>query len=575
MFGKAPAKTDVRLIVMNGKPCYIPDTNVYIDYPNAIPNGNHEQPQEPTIDLSHANIIVTVVTIYELDRIVHDREKPADLRIIAKELIRRICNLIAKNFGPVSLSELNSLSKPLVIEDDDRCFFIVPMHKNFMRSLPYNLDESNPDDAILATVFAVKLALQGIAVDGTAKSEEVEEAIKNDDRVTLLTNDCRFRATALMYGVNSLPFEYKVPEPYTGRRDVVVPKDFFIDFLGENQISLEKWEKAMPNQPPLVANEYLVMYEEGVPRDEYDDILYRRIGYYDVKAGAIVHIKKTHVDGIQTTNPGQVIYLDALSRPDITAVIAKGPAGSGKTYTSTIWSLSACRNHRYLGSIIVPRQDDNGLGALPGDLNNKMDLYVQPVKDSLRSYFQRQFKKHDIVEEDDEDEEVNSKPKKRRKKSYDEEDEAYPAHKKSRGDSSSKENRKKSKDKSPMRAVENSVMTTWTSHFQVVPIANAKGRSFQGLFVFCDEFQDQNITAATTMITRLGEGAKLVLSGDIDQIHAPHINRGNSGLTYASAILKGNPMAAQVTFLENEVKRSEFVRSVVESLKKQRTRNEQ
>lgn len=560
-----------RLLPDNGKPWYVVDTNVLIDCINIIPNGDNEHPQKPTIDLDNANIIIPEVVLDEMDRIVHDDKKPAELKIVVKELLRRIRKILDEDYKPTTFTELFKLDTPHETAGDGRCFYFLPLHKNFVQSLPIQFDENYTDGDILATVITAKLALHGVRVDGKARLRKVEKIMRKDTKVTLLTNDIRFIARALNYGVRALPFEFEVPEPYTGRRDLVVPQSLLNQFLGSTTLPLKDWEAAMPDQPPLIANEYIVMYSSDETKDK-DDNLYRRIGYYDVNLGAIVHIRKTHVEGITITNPGQIIYLDALTRPDITSVICQGPAGSGKTYVSTVWSYQACKKNLYSASIVVPRQDDNGLGALPGDLNNKMDIFVQPIKDSLRSLFHMNYKKDQKRTEElaKLEKKESSKSKKHGHKRACEDDEAYEMYEKTRNKKTQKNNRNSSKaNDSPMRRIENNVQSAWERNFQVVPIANAQGRSFLGQYVFCDEFQDQNIIAAKTMTTRLGEGAKLVLVGDIDQIHAPHVNRGNSGLTFASMILKGNPLAAQVAFLSTEVKRSEFAQLVVQALKKQ------
>ena len=224
--------------------------------------------------------------------------------------------------------------------------------------------------------------------------------------------------------------------------------------------------------------------------------------------------------------------------PNISAVICTGPAGSGKTYMSTIYGYQSCQDERYIGVTVVPCESQSRIGALPGDLDEKMDPDVQPLKNALRNY---------LITED----------KKFRKKF----------------DKSDKKNGKKadsdpfgdSKDKSK-KSIKNElaerVDLIWVNWFSSVPIENARGRDFAHELAIYDEFQDQSVMQADTLIKRIGDEGKIVLTGDIEQIHAPYLDQSNNGLTYASRLLMDNPMVAQVHFTEDEVVRHLLVKEV-------------
>jgi phosphate starvation-inducible PhoH-like protein len=107
----------------------------------------------------------------------------------------------------------------------------------------------------------------------------------------------------------------------------------------------------------------------------------------------------------------------------------------------------------------------------------------------------------------------------------------------------------------------------WSNWFSSVPIENARGRDFSYELVIYDEFQDQSRTQADTLIKRLGEGGKVVIAGDVDQIHAPYLDRNNNGLVYASRLLFDNPMVAQVCFTEDEVVRHPLVKEIARKQK--------
>ena len=96
------------------------------------------------------------------------------------------------------------------------------------------------------------------------------------------------------------------------------------------------------------------------------------------------------------------------------------------------------------------------------------------------------------------------------------------------------------------------------------------GRSIQDAFIIYDEFQDQNISQADTLIKRLGTDGKIIITGDLGQIHAPYIDPSSSGLAYASRMLMNSPLVAQVCFTEDEVIRHPLVRMVAERQKLKR-----
>ena len=98
--------------------------------------------------------------------------------------------------------------------------------------------------------------------------------------------------------------------------------------------------------------------------------------------------------------------------------------------------------------------------------------------------------------------------------------------------------------------------------YTIVPIDHARGRDFAYELAIYDEFQDQSISQADTLIKRLGIDGKIVLTGDVEQIHAPYIDASSNGLVYASRQLMDSEMVAQVCFTEEEVIRHPLVKMI-------------
>ena len=92
-----------------------------------------------------------------------------------------------------------------------------------------------------------------------------------------------------------------------------------------------------------------------------------------------------------------------------------------------------------------------------------------------------------------------------------------------------------------------------------IPIESARGESFNKLIAIYDEFQDHNNEQADTLIKRLGVDGKIIITGDPNQVHAAYLDRGNNGITYATAWLKNLPGVAVVHLTPNEVVRHPLI----------------
>ena len=524
-----------RLAYADGMKSYIIDTNILIDYGDIIPGKDGEQPHESLIDLSHAHLIIPTVVERELSKFKRENSARGGA---AREALRRIDALSAMS-GSCTLEEAYSLKMPIVVPGSEQKFSILPVHKDFRKCLPFHPSDDDKDGQIILTAMAASLALKGKRVDG----KELPEVIMREkfDNVVLLTNDKGLAARARVRGIKTERYGYKYPKPYTGRRDVEVPRELLEELLncrakdyGRIGVPREMFETLMPDEPELVANEFIVMglaESESLPigynPDEDPDFSY--IGRYDIEEDAIVPLRYVRDSPTRVNNTGQAIYAEALMSPDIAAIICTGPAGSGKTYMATIFGYTACKDGRFIGVTAVPCENRSNIGALPGDLDEKMDPDVQPLKNALRNYLMENNK--DI-----------SKCLKSLQKNGVGDGEANKPSIKSR--------------------LKDHVDKIWDNWFSSVPIESARGRDFAYELAIYDEFQDQNAAQADTLIKRIGRDGKIILTGDIEQIHAPYLDQDNNGLVYASRQLFDNPMVAQVHFTEDEVVRHPLVQEI-------------
>lgn len=533
---------------------YVIDTNILVDYPDIIPSSEGVADlKDPTIDLSEAHIIIPTAVIRELSSF---KKESSERGKVARMVLKRLRALFElEGFDDVSNGAMLSSAyemKADVIVNTMR-FSILPVHKDFKKSLPFAPAEDDMDGQIILAAIAAEFIYQMIPVDGTAKLKDVNRLVTTGS-IILLTNDNGLAIRASRRGVITSRFGYKPPAPYTGRREVTVPKDLFWYFYEGSSVELDIWNMMMEesgleyDRTPFVANEFIIMNLEN-PGDcppslfESGNPYFRHIGRYDADFNAIVNLSHIADFPEPIMNDGQAIYAEALLNPKFSAVICTGPAGSGKTYMATVYGYQACKTGKYIGVAVVPCASQSRIGALPGDLNEKMDLDVQPLKNALRNYLLKTDKSLRAELRDIQDHEAIL-PQSTMDPNED--------------------------NRSISQKLRDRVDTIWDAWFSNLPIESARGRDFSYEVALYDEFQDQNAKQADTLIKRLGTNGKIVITGDIKQVHAPYLDSSNNGLVYASQLLYDNPMVAQVHFTEEEVIRHPLVKLVAERQKASR-----
>ncbi|NSW94964.1 MAG: PhoH family protein [Bacteroidales bacterium] len=185
-------------------------------------------------------------------------------------------------------------------------------------------------------------------------------------------------------------------------------------------------------------------------------------------------------------------------------IIAEGPAGTGKTYTSIALAVRALKE-REVKKIILTRpavEAGERLGFLPGDVKEKLDPYLQPLYDAL----------HDML---------------------------------------------------PYKRLE-----TWLEDgtIQIAPLAFMRGRTLENAFVILDEAQNATVSQLKMFLTRMGISSKFIMTGDTTQIDLPRKNE--SGLLQAIRILGGIEGISIIKFDERDIVRHKLVKSIVRAYEK-------
>ena len=209
---------------------------------------------------------------------------------------------------------------------------------------------------------------------------------------------------------------------------------------------------------------------------------------------------------IKPKTVGQQNYVDKIKKNTI--VFGVGPAGTGKTYLAVSFAVASYKA-KQVEKIILTRpavEAGEKLGFLPGDLQTKVDPYLRPLYDALQELFGL---------------------------------ETYA------------------------KLMEKGVI-------EVAPLAYMRGRTLSNAFVILDEAQNATREQMKMFLTRLGEGSKMVVTGDLTQTDLP--DGKTSGLAHAVSVLKGVEDIAVVALTERDVVRHPLVSRIVRAYEKEEQR---
>lgn len=412
------------------KKTFVLDTNVLLFDPSAINK------------FGENDIYIPLIVVEELDRFKKDQnENGRNARMFS-----RIVDDLRKQGSVTEGIAIGSSGGKLIISLDQQ------PTKNGNGTIDLEI----ADNKILATAMSLK---------------------EKGSNVRLVTKDINLRLKADIMGIAAEDYGKKdvsLEELYSGQRVLEVSADQLSSYEKNRFLDLDNAEEL-----DIHPNEYLIIQEENNNRR-------RALGRYSkMKKGVVPLIPiREGVWGIYPKNMEQQFALDALLNDEIKLVTLVGKAGTGKTLLAIAAGLEMTITQEKYSRLLVSRPVQpmgRDLGFLPGDVNEKLAPWMQPIFDNMDFLFGQQ---------------------------------------RGQGGASSYED----------------LINHGLLHIE--PLTYIRGRSIPGQYLIVDESQNLSPHEVKTIVTRAGEGTKIVLTGDCHQIDNPYLDEINNGLAYCVDRLK-------------------------------------
>ena len=529
-------------------PIYLIDKSILLTCPEIIPTSQGWQVADNNLQITGKHFIIPASVILELEE---QKQQDGLDSFTSKDLLFRIRQLLVETDYQTDQKSNGKLVSAIYFRQTDTLFSVFAnvsdteldllglafgsgylRQKNKYPQIQTEHQEIRTAQLISAANQITKSLIDVQSADGW--TEDQYDTIQQKPTVEILTCNNLVTILARANGIKTRPFKF-TKRLYTGRRDIIVPPDFYNDFLASKDgINHQTWQEYFPDEPELVANEFISM----TPNLELDDLdiispardIYAHIGRFDQESDRIVHLTHYKNFGIRLKNEGQAMYAEAISNPDISVVFVTGSAGTGKTFLSVLGAIKACDLGKFLQATIVPCSIDvqRALGFLPGDLDDKIGPNIAPIKNAIQNYIKLTDSKFSKALETTQD----------------------------RGD-------KQCKLKDLQSTIRTESDKLYNKYFKNIPVEAARGLDFANMFVVYDEFQDQTPDQADMLLKRIAKDSKVIISGDIKQVHQHGLSKQNNGLSYAKQLCLGLPMVAQIELKDIEVVRSEFVQAIV------------
>jgi PhoH-like ATPase len=300
----------------------------------------------------------------------------------------------------------------------------------------------------------------------------------------------RIRADAL--GLHAEDYDVEavtLDELWSGVADVEVDSQAVNEFYTNGFVARD------PADAPPPPNEYVVLRDRANPQ-------HSAVGKYSAARQGyvpLIKISKEGVWGIRPRNKEQSFAIDLLLNDDIRLVTIVGKAGTGKTLVAIAAGLQKTMEENVYQKLLVSRPIfplGRDIGYLPGDVEQKLNPWMQPIFDNVEYLMNL------------------SRSEKKSGRGYHE-------------------------------LVDLGIM-------EIEPLTYIRGRSIPNQYIIVDEAQNLTPHEVKTIITRVGDGTKIVLTGDPYQIDNPYVDQTNNGLIHVVNRFKDERLAGHITMSKGE-----------------------
>ncbi|MFC1770913.1 PhoH family protein [Candidatus Margulisiibacteriota bacterium] len=315
--------------------------------------------------------------------------------------------------------------------------------------------------------------------------------------VFFISKDVNARIKAEALGIKAKDYEKEKVEYdslYRGWKEITVPKTDIDKLFSDNQLHLNQSLKVLTNEHILLK----------ATDDEQSSALCNYLEDEDT----LIPIKKTiEAMGITPLNMEQLFAFNLLLDDNIKIVTLVGKAGTGKTLIALACGLSRVLAYKSIyekllvARPIIPMGKD--IGYLPGTKDKKLTYWMQPIFDNLHFIMHTQKKKE-------------------------------------------KENKTSYLSYSTVDQMMDSKI------LEIEALTYIRGRSIPNQYIIIDEVQNLTPHEVKTIVSRAGEGTKIILTGDPEQIDNPYLDANSNGLSYVSERFKGHKITGHIFLSKTE-----------------------
>lgn len=418
---------------------YVLDTNVLLHDPEAV------------FAFQDNCVVIPIAVVEEIDNQKNRQDEIGD----NARCISRIMD---------TLRARGSLSDG--VHTDSGGIIKVELNHQSPNNLPIGLSSEKYDNRILAVAYSLN--------------------VENPGLVKLVTKDINLRIKADAMGLEAEDYKndkVDVATLFSGVKTLQVNAECIDDFYKYSRLSIDNVD--------FLPNEFAVL-------TDYTNQSHSMLARYSIKEKCLIPLfyKDLEIWGIRAKNKEQRFAMELLLNADISLVTLSGQAGTGKTLLALAAGLHEVVEERRYKRLLVTRPVvplGRDIGYLPGDKDEKLRPWMQPIFDNLEYLCQSDISSRNLVQEFQQ-----------------------------RG------------------------------MLEIEALTYIRGRTLPNQFIICDEAQNLTPHMVKTIITRVGEESKIVFTGDPQQIDNPYLDISSNGLTYLIDHLKGQEVSGHITLIKGE-----------------------